>query len=65
MAALGDELGGWPHWVQGIEYPGCPQCGCRMELVFQLDSMDNVTHRFGDEGIGHITQCPDHPEVRY
>src|SRR5262249_366298 len=25
-AAEGDKLGGWPLWVQGVEYPHCPDC---------------------------------------
>jgi uncharacterized protein YwqG len=59
----GDKLAGWPYWVQGVEYPACPQCGSRMALVFQLDSEDNLPFMFGDSGCGHITQCPDHKEV--
>ena len=58
----GDKLGGWPYWVQGPELPQCPECSETMALVFQLDSEDNVPHMFGDAGIGHILQCPDHPE---
>jgi uncharacterized protein YwqG len=63
LAEAGDKLGGWPHWIQGIEYPSCPRCKHRMELVFQLDSEDNLPYMFGDVGIGHITQCPEHPDV--
>src|SRR5262249_10333174 len=62
-SANGDKLGGWPDWVQGVEYPNCSQCGQRMALVFQVDSEDNVPFLFGDAGCGHITQCPDHKEV--
>ena len=58
-----DKLGGWPHWIQGVEYPDCPQCNTRMQLVFQIDSNDNVPHMFGDVGCGHITQCPTHKDV--
>jgi hypothetical protein len=63
LPAFGDKLGGWPAWVQGAEYPSCPTCGTRMELVFQIDSENNIPHMFGDMGCGHITQCPEHPEV--
>lgn len=56
----GEKLLGWPHWVQGIEYPDCPACGTRMELLFQVDSEQNVPWMFGDMGIGHVTQCPRH-----
>jgi len=59
----GDKLGGWPYWVQGVEYPACPKCSRRMVLVFQLDSEDNLPFMFGDSGCGHITQCPEHKEV--
>ena len=59
----GDKLGGWPAWVQGVEYPSCPLCQRRMILVFQVDSEDNIPFMFGDAGCGHITQCPEHKEV--
>ena len=62
-AEPGDKLSGWPHWIQSVEYPSCPTCGREMELVLQLDSEDNVPHMFGDAGCGHITQCPEHPQV--
>lgn len=57
----GDKLLGWPAWVRSVEYPECPDCGGRMEMVFQLDSEDNVPYMFGDVGTGHVTQCPHHP----
>ena len=63
LAEPGDKLGGWPAWVQGVEYPPCSQCQRPMRLVLQVDSEDNVPHMFGDVGCGHITQCPDHPNV--
>lgn len=59
----GDKLGGWPAWVQSLEYPDCPRCGARMALVLQIDSEDNVPVMFGDVGTGHVTQCPAHPDV--
>lgn len=58
-----DKLGGWPHWIQGAEYPDCPDCGRQMQLLMQLASEDHLPYMFGDMGIGHITQCPQHPEV--
>src|SRR5205085_9692765 len=58
----GDKLGGWPDWVQGVEYPACPSCGETMRLVFQIDSEDNLPYMFGDAGCGHITQCKTHKE---
>lgn len=56
----GDKLAGWPHWIQGLEYPDCPVCGGEMRMVFQIDSNDHLPYMFGDLGCGHITQCPTH-----
>lgn len=56
----GEKLLGWPLWVQGVEYPDCPDCGGRMELLFQVDSEQYIPYMFGDAGVGHITQCPRH-----
>jgi hypothetical protein len=56
----GEKLGGWPSWIQGVEYPSCRRCGQRMELLFQIDSEKNLPYMFGDAGIGHITQCREH-----
>ena len=58
---VGDKLSGWPAWVQGVEYPECPECGGAMTLLFQIDSEDNLPYMFGDAGCGHITYCPTHP----
>ncbi len=59
----GDKLLGWPHWVQNIEYPNCPECGTEMKFIFQIDSECSLPHMFGDCGCGHITQCPNHPDT--
>jgi hypothetical protein len=59
----GEKLGGWPAWVQGIEYPTCPRCGSRMELVLQVDSGKLIDTMWGDMGIGHVTQCPNDHDV--
>jgi Domain of unknown function (DUF1963) len=59
----GDKLGGWPAWVQGPEYPACPQCQTRMVYLLQLESNGLCRHQFGDLGAGHLCQCPNHPEV--
>jgi len=56
-----DKLGGWPAWVQGVEYPSCPDCGKRMEVLLQIDSEDNLPYMFGDVGRGHLFYCRDHP----
>jgi uncharacterized protein YwqG len=62
-AAYKDKLGGWPAWVQGVEYPSCPRCQRRMALLFQLDSNDHLPFMFGDMGTGHVTQCPEHRAI--
>jgi uncharacterized protein YwqG len=59
----GDKLAGWPLWVQGIEYPACPECQTPMRLVFQIDSNDHLPYMFGDVGCGHLTQCATHKDV--
>ena len=59
----GEKVGGWPLWIQGVEYPDCPRCGEQMAFVMQIDSEQNVPVMFGDVGIGHVTQCRSHPEV--
>ena len=62
-ALPGDKLAGWPMWVQGVEYPTCPRCGRVMQLVFQVDSDDNIPFMFGDVGTGHLFQCPVHTDT--
>lgn len=57
---FGEKLLGWPAWVQGVEYPECRVCGRRMELLFQVDSEKNLPFMFGDVGVAHATQCPEH-----
>jgi hypothetical protein len=57
------KLFGWPFWVQRAKYPGCPECGRRMDVIVQLASHRGVEIMFGDVGIGHISQCADHPHV--
>ena len=57
-----DKLGGWPYWVQGVEYPHCPECGIQMQMIFQLDSNHHLPYMFGDAGIGHLHQCRLHKD---
>jgi hypothetical protein len=63
LAKGGDKLGGWPAWVQSVEYPDCPRCGNRMAYLLQIDSEDHVPIMFGDLGTAHVTQCRQHPNV--
>ena len=53
-----DKLFGWPYWIQAEEYPYDRKTGERMDLIFQLDSEDNLPYMFGDSGIGHLTKSP-------
>jgi uncharacterized protein DUF1963 len=62
-AALGDKLGGWPYWIQGVEYPKCTECGTVMNLLVQIDSDDHLPYMFGDRGCAHLTYCPNHPRI--
>lgn len=63
LSRPGDKLGGWPYWIQGAEYPQCPDCATPMELLLQVDSEDNLDYMFGDAGCAHVTYCPQHPNV--
>jgi Domain of unknown function (DUF1963) len=57
-----DKLLGWPSWPQYVNYPNCRVCGRQLWQVFQLESHQNLWYVFGDDGNGHITCCPDHPD---
>ncbi len=59
----GEKLFGWPMWIQGPEYPTCPECQTPMNLLFQIDSDESLPDMFGDSGCGHITYCSKHPTV--
>jgi len=59
----GDKLSGWSHWVQGVDYPNCPECDRIMnQPVFEFASDDNIPFLWGDAGRGYIVQCPTHRE---
>jgi uncharacterized protein YwqG len=63
--AQGEKLAGWPGWANvTVDYPRCPRCKKRMDKVlFQIGSDDNIPYMFGDDGQGHIVQCPNHRDV--
>jgi uncharacterized protein YwqG len=63
LPQAGEKLAGWPNWIQGVEYPTCPECKKLMRLVFQIDSVKNLPFMFGDVGCGHITQCETHKHI--
>jgi len=60
--ALGDKLGGWPHWIQEPRRPTCPACERKMTYLFQIDYEANLSIDLGDAGCGHLWQCTKHPE---
>lgn len=62
LAREKDKLFGWPYWVQNVEYPSDRKTGKQMELLFQVDSEDNLPYMFGDLGVAHLTQSPDNEE---
>ena len=62
-AAPGDKIGGWPRWVQDVEYPSCRDCGSAMRYLLQLDSHDNIPDVFGDMGTRYLAFCPSHPST--
>lgn len=59
----GDKLRGWPYWVQGPEYPRCPQCRQPMTNVFQIESEKGLPYMWGDSGVVQVTHCERHPDV--
>ena len=58
----GNKLAGYPKWVQGIEYAGCPICREPMRQVFQLTSEENLPYEFREGGIAQVLQCKTHKE---
>lgn len=58
-----DKLGGWPAWIQAVEYSDCPICHEAMDnFVFQLVS-DGVTDcSFCGDGVAYVVQCPEHKD---
>lgn len=58
----GDKLGGWPKWIQDLEYPSCPECGANMtSFVYQLQSDAENGCSFCGDGVAYVCQCPEHP----
>lgn len=60
---VNDKLGGWPFWIQSVDYPSCPKCETPMVLMLQIDSNCHEAFQWGCEAIGFITQCPNHKEL--
>jgi hypothetical protein len=54
-------LGGSPSWVQDAEFPNCPECGRRMEMILQLPGA-LLPGRPLPEGTFYFFGCRQHPE---
>ncbi|MGJ5819143.1 hypothetical protein [Paludibaculum fermentans] len=56
-----NRLGGHPAWVQGADYPACPQCRQAMIHLLQLDSdlplHDGGEWLWGSGGCGYVSWC--------
>ena len=71
----GDKLLGWPAWSQAVEYPNCPKCGTRMEMLVQINNDGHgsdvpgfgsaLGQVFAADGNGHISYCPQHGELTF
>jgi hypothetical protein len=56
-----NRLGGEPTWIQGPDFPACPDCGERMIFSMQLDSLEVERTSGGQWGTGGILYafwCP-------
>lgn len=62
-ATLESRLGGFPDWIQGAQWPTCPACAQRMNLLLQLDSEPETGLMWGDSGRVFLFRCgtPTHP----
>ena len=61
LTLAGDKLLGWPSWVQGNEWPSCPDCAKAMDLLRQMQSDKGIAHQWGDSGHAYLFLCFDHP----
>lgn len=68
----GDKLMGWPVWSQAADYPNCPICQTRMQMLLQINNggieggepgeQSFFGQLFAGDGIGHVFRCVAHPE---
>jgi len=56
------QIGGYPMFVQGGEFPACPACRKQMRLLVQIDSEEEVQLMWGDSGCVYLFECATHPE---
>jgi hypothetical protein len=53
-----NRFGGEPSWIQGADYPICPETGEIMKFLFQFDNLPTSQHfPFGGEGIFYFFWC--------
>lgn len=57
-----NRVGGHPCWIQGADYPDCPDCGQKMPFLMQLDSdleleAGGEPFMWGSGGIGYVCWC--------
>jgi uncharacterized protein YwqG len=54
-------VGGYPEWLGGEEIVLCKKCQSPLSLLLQLESIESLGLKFGDEGIAYLMYCPNHP----
>jgi len=52
------KLGGEPDFIQGEDWPICPDCGQKMTFYAQLDSI-NDEYQIADCGMIYVFACLD------
>jgi uncharacterized protein YwqG len=56
------QIGGYPSFIQGANFPDCSECGQAMRLLMQIDSEDDAGLMWGDAGSVYLFECPKHPK---
>jgi hypothetical protein len=58
-----NKIGGFPSWIQGAQYPECPECSRTMRFALQLDSElameDGTSWLWGSGGMCYAFWCSD------
>ncbi len=54
-------VGGYPDWMNGEEIVLCKKCQTQLNLLMQLESIETLGLKFGDDGIAYLMYCPNHP----
>lgn len=60
---LNTAIGGYPQWIQGTDFPSCPNCSKRTRLLAQIDSEEEAGIMWGDSGMVYLFECPKHPDL--